>query len=374
MAGLYIHIPFCKQACYYCDFHFSTNRKFTGELVSAVAEEMKLQRGYLGDAALETIYFGGGTPSVLTGEEFNILFEALERHYRLGNAMEITVEANPDDLTREKLHMLKTAGVNRLSIGIQSFDDAVLVFLNRAHNTKQAVDSMALARKTGFENISIDLIFAIPGQSLDQWRRNIAQAIALSPEHISAYALTIEEQTVFGKWKKSGRFRATDEETAAQEFEVLMDEMDKAGYLQYEISNFCRPGFASRHNSSYWRGAHYLGVGPSAHSFNGTTRQFNISNNHLYLSSIRQGTVPFEREVLTSSNKINEFIFTSLRTAQGCDLAQLKDAFGYDLYQHPIVESILHNQLAVVEGSMLRLTRNGKLLADKIAADLFADH
>lgn len=373
MAGIYIHIPFCKQACYYCDFHFSTNHHLTDKLSKAIADELTLQNEYLGNVDVDSIYFGGGTPSLLSPQNLDTIIHALQKNFNLVHLHEFTVEANPDDLTNEKLTYLKSAGVNRLSIGIQSFNDSILKFLNRAHSAAQIVESFSLCRARGFENISLDLIFAIPGQDHEDWKLNILKAIEMQPQHISAYSLTIEEKTVFGRWQKSGKLSPANEEFSARQFEILMTEMDGAGYEQYEISNFCRPGYRSRHNSSYWCGEHYLGVGPSAHSFNGHTRQYNIANNHLYLSAILQGKVPCETEVLSTANQVNEFIFTSLRTAEGCDLSHLKTQFNYDLSEHRLFKPLLANNLAQLVGSHLKLTRSGKLLADKIAADFFMD-
>ncbi len=375
MAGLYIHIPFCKQACHYCDFHFSTNRQLTSSLVDAFARELVLQKHYLKDEILQTIYLGGGTPSLLSLGELQTIFQTINALYTVSSQAEITLEANPDDLTPTRLGEFKLAGINRLSIGIQSFDNDVLKFLNRAHDVEAALNSVKLAREAGFRNLSIDLIYSIPGQDNQAWKRNIAKAIELAPEHISSYSLSIEEKTAFGKWHRTGKLTAVDEEIAAQQFEILMEEMDRAGYEHYEISNFSKPGFHSRHNSSYWEQQTYLGIGPSAHSYNGNTRQFNIANNHLYLKSILNNAIPFELETLTRSNKINEFIFTTLRTIKGCDLVQLKTNHGYDVEVKSAryLASLLQHNLATLDNHILKLTRGGKLLADKIASDLFAE-
>ena len=375
MAGLYIHIPFCKQACHYCDFHFSTNRQLTLQLCNALAVELSLQKNYLEGEKLKTIYLGGGTPSLLSGEELEIIFTAIYAHYKVDSQPEITLEANPDDLTIEKLAELKRVGINRLSIGIQSFDADVLKFLNRAHDVTAALNCVMLAREAGFDNLSIDLIYAIPGQDNSAWEKNLSQAISLSPEHISSYSLSIEKKTAFGQWLRSGKLKATDEEIAAQQFEILMEELENAGYEHYEISNFSKPQFRSRHNSSYWEQQHYLGIGPSAHSFNGHTRQFNILNNHQYIKSIADNKIPFELEILTPANKINEYIFTTLRTNRGCDLQRLKLEHGYDIgtINPDYLDNIMGAKLAILDNHTLKLTRSGKLLADKIASDLFAD-
>ena len=375
MAGLYVHIPFCKQACHYCDFHFSTSPDFRLDLIRAMSAELKLQKDYLQGEVLTTIYFGGGTPSLLHQSELEIILEGIRSIYPLNDRPEISLEANPDDLTKEKLAELKQLGINRLSIGIQSFDDSILKFLNRAHDSDEATRCVAGARTEGFNNISVDLIYAIPGQTQDMWKKNIEKTLQLSPEHISAYALTIEKKTAFGQWQKKGQLQPVAEEIAAEQFELLMDMMQDAGYEHYEISNFCRPGFHSRHNTSYWQQVHYLGIGPSAHSYDGVSRQFNISNNSLYRKAIESNKVPFEREVLTRENRINEYLFTTLRTAWGCDLEKIKVNFQFDVFQEnkAYLTALQEKKLASIENHRLILTRTGKLLADQIAADLFVN-
>jgi oxygen-independent coproporphyrinogen-3 oxidase len=375
MAGLYIHIPFCKQACHYCDFHFSTSHDAAGkeEMVNALGLEMQLQKDYLAQEPIDTIYFGGGTPSILSSQHLQNLFDSIRNNFFFETA-EITLEANPDDLTEENLVTLKEVGVNRLSIGIQTFDDSILKYLNRAHTAADSFHCMDLARKVGFENISIDLMYAIPGQNDDLWKENIERAVTISPEHISAYALTIEEKTVFGNWQKKGKFSPAGEETAATQMEILMDMLSRSGYQQYEISNFSKPDFHSRHNSSYWKQKKYLGIGPSAHSYNGDSRQYNISNNAAYIQSIRQERLPFQLEILTEANKINEYLFTTLRTMWGCNLDYLKTHFTYDLLteNRRQIDMLLTHGLVQLDDSILSLTQKGKLLADKIASDLFA--
>ena len=374
MAGIYIHIPFCKQACHYCDFHFSTNQRNRKLICEAIAKEITLQTRYLKNEPIETIYLGGGTPSLLTLEELEIIFTALYSNFIVSKQAEITLEANPDDLTKEKLKILKEATINRLSIGIQSFQDETLKFFNRAHNQKEAVECISLAREAGFSNISIDLIYAVPGQENSQWKKDVEQAIALQPEHLSAYALTIEEKTAFGKWQKTGRIKPIEETKAVADFELLMDTLAGAGYEHYEISNFCLKGYHSKHNSSYWRQQNYLGVGPSAHSYNGGTRQHNIGNNHLYLKSLAEGKVPYEMEVLTRENQINEYNFTTLRTQWGCDLDYLAKHLNYSLLDSVVLQQLLNQQLLTLEDSIIRLTRRGKLLADQVAVDLFVSN
>lgn len=320
MAGLYLHIPFCAQACHYCDFHFSTNLRTRSEIVDALRKELGMQQHYLQNEPLATIYFGGGTPSLLDARELEAIFSSIREHFTVEQSAEITLEANPDDLTPQRLESFRNLGINRLSIGIQSFDDDVLKFLNRSHNSQAASQCVIRARQAGFNNISVDLIYAIPGQNDSAWTENIRQAIGLQPNHISSYSLTIEEKTVFGKWSSKGTLNAVSDDIAAVQFETLMTILEKEGFDHYEISNFARPGFQSQHNSSYWRQQKYLGIGPSAHSYNGESRQFNISNNTAYQKAIQTGKIPFEREVLTVEDRINEYLLTGLRTSWGCDL------------------------------------------------------
>jgi len=373
MAGLYFHIPFCKQACHYCDFHFSTNQTLKSELVNQLAAELILQKEYLQDEPIETIYLGGGTPSLLSAHELEILFNSIDKNYHVATHAEITLEANPDDLTSQKLSDLHAAGVNRLSIGIQSFDETVLKFLNRAHSATEALNCIEAARKAGIQNISIDLIYSIPGQHEDTLKKNLAVALSQRPNHISAYSLTVEEKTVFGRWATKGKLLAMDEDQSAHQFELVMDTLTQNGYQHYEISNYCLPGFHSTHNTSYWQGKNYLGLGPSAHSYNGVSRQFNVSNNHLYIKSIKKGTVPFEQEILTKENKINEYLFTSLRTEWGCDLNHLTQQYGYDLATKNklYLNQLVANSLVKLTRDTITLTRAGKLLADRIASGLF---
>jgi oxygen-independent coproporphyrinogen-3 oxidase len=374
MAGIYFHIPFCKQACHYCDFHFSTNQEKKGEMVSALVRELELQKSYLGGETIETVYFGGGTPSLLSVVEIETLLEAVAKTYSLAPTGEITLEANPDDLHAEKLVDLRAAGVNRLSIGIQSFDDRVLHFLHRAHSASAAQQCLEQARAAGFDNISLDLIYAIPGQPVETWRENIRRALSFAPEHISSYSLTIEEKTAFGKWAATGKLKAVEDDLAAAQLEMLVEMLDVAGYEQYEVSNFARPGYYSRHNSSYWQQKKYLGIGPSAHSYDGRSRQYNVANNHVYLRGLQEDKIPFTHEALTPEDVINEYLLTTLRTSWGADLRKLRQELQYDLQalHGPYLNTLFAESLAIVSGDTLRLTRRGKMLADKIAADLFA--
>jgi oxygen-independent coproporphyrinogen-3 oxidase len=374
MAGIYFHIPFCKQACHYCDFHFSTNQEKKGEMVGALVRELELQKSYLEGESVETVYFGGGTPSLLSVAEIETLLQAVAKNFTRLPAGEITLEANPDDLDAEKLVALRAAGVNRLSIGIQSFDDQVLHFLHRAHSASAAQQCLEQARAAGFNNISLDLIYAIPGQPLETWLENIRRALSFAPEHISSYSLTIEEKTAFGKWAATGKLKAVEDDLAAAQLEMLVEMLDAAGYEQYEVSNFARPGYYSRHNSSYWQQKKYLGIGPSAHSYDGQSRQYNVANNHVYLRGLQEDKIPFTLEALTPEDVINEYLLTTLRTSWGADLRKLRQELQYDLQalHGPYLNTLFAENLAIVSGDTLRLTRRGKMLADKIAADLFA--
>ncbi|MBX2955683.1 MAG: radical SAM family heme chaperone HemW [Cyclobacteriaceae bacterium] len=375
MAGLYFHIPFCKQACYYCDFHFSTNQEVRAEMVKALVKELHLQKDFLNGEVINTVYIGGGTPSLLKCEELHSLLDAVRNLHQLNSTAEITLEANPDDLTDDTLTKVKQVGINRLSIGVQTFHNDLLKFMNRAHDSATALQAIQSARKAGFDNISIDLIYAITGQDDVRWKEDIQQALEVNPEHLSCYSLTIEEKTVFGKWSAIGKLKTVEDDVAAYQLEVLMGTLSAAGYEHYEISNFAKPGFYSRHNSSYWKQQKYLGIGPSAHSYNGSIRQFNIANNHLYLKSIQKNEIPAEKEVLTIENKINEYILTTLRTQWGTDLTKLKQEFNVDLLQQnsAYIQQLIERDQAILANGVLILTRKGKLLADKLASDLFVE-
>ena len=342
------------------------------QYVALLQKEILQKAPLFPEKELASIYFGGGTPSLLNREELDALFDAIHSNFSVASDAEITLEANPDDLKKEKLIMLQKAGINRLSIGIQSFDEGILKLLNRAHDANTALRCLGDVREAGFHNVSIDLIYAIPGLSNKAWEEAIKHALRFSPEHISSYALTIENKTVFGNWSKHGKLKPIDEEIAAEQFEILMDLLETEGYEHYEISNFCKPGYDSRHNSSYWKQSPYLGIGPSAHSYDGLSRQSNIRNNALYIRSIEKGIIPFEREILSPENKINEYILTTLRTMWGCDLNFLKQNLGDDLLhrRHVYISQIQAQGFVTLESDILMLTRKGKLLADKIVEDL----
>ena len=375
MAGLYLHIPFCKQACHYCDFHFSTSLGLKSRLVEAIVREIALRRAYLGpNATLETIYFGGGTPSLLTADELAQLFEAIHRHFVVAPQAEITLEANPDDLSAAKLRELQAAGINRLSIGLQSFYEPHLRLMNRAHTAGESTTAVRRAQDAGFENISIDLIYGVPALGHHIWEADLANAFALGVPHVSAYALTIEPGTAFGHRLQKGTFKAAPDEFVATQFEALLAAMRAHGYEQYEISNFCQPGRESRHNSNYWRGVPYLGLGPSAHSYDGQNRQATLANNPQYVAAVlERGDVPVTLDVLSATDRANEYLLTTLRTARGCDLAHLRTHHDLDLpaTRAAYLAELQANGWATIQNEVLTLTDAGKLLADHITLELF---
>jgi oxygen-independent coproporphyrinogen-3 oxidase len=370
---LYLHIPFCAQACHYCDFHFSTRLAGREAVVDALLGEMALQTAYLPAQPLRTVYFGGGTPSLLTEVELHRLFDGIHRHFSVEPDAEITLEANPDDLTTEKLRLLRGVGVNRLSIGIQSFDDGQLRYLNRLHGAAEGEASVQRAQDAGFENLTIDLIYAIPAPDDARWQRDLQKATALGVPHLSAYCLTIEPRTVFGNWLNRKKIAPVDEDMAARHFGQLVGHLTAQGYEHYEISNFAQPGRYSRHNTSYWRQEPYLGIGPSAHSFDGqATRQYNVANNARYVAAIRRGELPAETERLSEKDRLNEYVLTGLRTQWGCaweTLAALS-AEGTSLLRSAL-PPLLENGWLTDDARVLRLTPTGKLFADRVAAELF---
>lgn len=341
-------------------------------MVDAISRELTIQKGYTGNEPIETIYLGGGTPSLLTGTELETILESVRQNFEVVRLPEISLEANPDDLTDEALTTLRAVGVNRLSIGIQSFDNDVLRSLNRIHNGTTARNSVLRAQAMGFDNISIDLIYAIPQQDLERWSENIAEAIRLNPQHISSYSLTIEEKTMLGKWTKQGKFHAVDDDVAADQHDRLVDLLSAADFEHYEVSNFARPGYRSRHNTSYWLGKKYLGIGPGAHSFNGVSRQFNIRDNRKYIESLSREEIPATAEVLSDVDQLNEYLLISLRTNWGIDLGHMRRQFGVNLLHEKgnYIQDLQKEGLAIVDGDKVVLTRKGLLLADEIALNL----
>ncbi len=374
MAGIYIHIPFCKKACNYCNFHFSTNHQRMDQMIDAIVVEIALQKDYL-SAPIETIYFGGGTPSLLNPTQLERILTAIHHHFNCAPTIELTLEANPDDMNAAQLADWVKLGVNRLSIGIQSFRDEDLAWMGRAHNAAQAVASIHLAQKAGIDNISIDLIYGGPTLSDADWINNLTTAISTRVPHLSCYALTVEPKTALAHKIKQQQLPDVDASHQATHFSILQEMTAAAGFEQYEISNFALPNKRSRHNANYWSGVHYLGIGPSAHSFNGQSRQWNISNNALYIQALLNGSIPSEIEILTRTQQVNEYIMTALRTIEGIDANRLNEIAGTPLFNQLVVdaEPYMQQGLMTLAANQLRITANGKFMADGIAADLFRD-
>jgi len=381
MAGIYLHIPFCKQACYYCDFHFSTSLKRKEEMILALVKELKLRKEELQNEMIESIYFGGGTPSLLTIVEIQLLVDTVYKNYEVVDNPEITLEANPDDLNDDQIEKLKNTKINRLSIGIQSFFNEDLKALNRAHSAEEAKRSLSVATRY-FNNITIDLIYGIPTMSNARWTENLKIAFDSGVNHISSYALTIEPKTALDTFIKKGKYPPIDEEKALNHFNILVEETEKKGFKQYEISNFGKHDCFSKHNTSYWIGKSYMGIGPSAHSYNGTHRSWNVSNNAKYLKAIQSDTIPQEIEKLTVKDKFNEKIMTGLRTIWGISMNEIVLNFGTDYYEHLLKNSkefINQQFLEIVTFSdsnnnnleVLKITKKGKFLVDGIASELF---
>ena len=371
MAGIYIHIPFCKQACHYCDFHFSTSMKKKDEMVLALAKEIRLRKSEISEK-VETIYFGGGTPSVLTNVEIEFLIQEVYQNFEVIDNPEITLEANPDDLSEERIIALSKTPINRLSIGVQSFFEEDLKLMNRAHNSVEAKRSLAVATQY-FDNISVDLIYGIPGLTNEMWKQNIETALSFGIPHIASYALTVEPKTALHKLIQTGKITEPKDEVAQEHFEILVKTLTDEGFIHYELSNFGKPNYFSQNNSSYWLGKKYLGIGPSAHSFDGKSRSWNVSNNMLYLKSILDNKVPQEVEILTEQDLYNEYVMTGLRTIWGISLERIESYFG-EKYLHYLLkqaDKFLKDELLIIEEGILKATAKGKFLADGIASDLF---
>ena len=373
MAGIYIHVPFCKQKCHYCNFFSVASLRNKKEMVQAIVAELKLQKSHLGDESIKTIYLGGGTPSLLTEDELNHLFDAIYTNYKVDNDAEITLEANPDDLHTEKADIIRRSKINRLSIGIQSFHDEDLLALNRVHSARQSLDAIKTMQDFGITNISIDLIYGIPGLTDETWHQNLETVKQLQIPHLSAYALTVEERTALDWLIKKGRMTPVNEEMSIAHFRYLQQYAQANGYEHYEISNFCRPGMYSRHNTAYWSGQKYLGVGPSAHSFDQNSRRWNVSNNTRYMEGITNNEPVFEEEVLKTTQKYNEYILTSLRTRKGCSLNDIKDHFGEGYYNTFLanLSASQYQHCFTFADQLLVLTPEGMLFADAITAELF---
>lgn len=370
--GIYIHIPFCKQACHYCDFHFSTSLKKKETLVLALVKELELRKNEFKNVIVETIYFGGGTPSLLSNGELRLLINSVYKNYKVSSDPEITLEANPDDLTLEKIIELSKSRVNRLSIGVQSFFEKDLKLMNRAHNTSEAKKCIETATKY-FNNISVDLIYGIPGTTNKEWQQNIDIALSYNIPHISSYALTVEPKTVLANHIKKGIVKNVDDEMAHEQFNILVEKLKAENFIHYELSNFGKEAFFSRNNTAYWQGKSYMGIGPSAHSFNGNQRGWNIRNNTKYVKSLEEGVLPIEIETLSINDKYNEYVMTRLRTIWGVSLLKIETEFG-ELFKTYLLEQAQHyleRDLLYIDNENIKTTKAGQFLSDGIASHLF---
>ncbi len=372
MAGIYIHIPFCKQACYYCDFHFSTSLKKKAELVEALVTELQLRHNELNNEAIETIYFGGGTPSLLSNDELQKLIDAVYKNYLVVDNPEVTLEANPDDLSKDRIYQLSDTAINRLSIGVQSFFEADLKLMNRAHSAEEAKLCLEEA-VTYFDNITLDLIYGIPGATNTQWQKNIEMALSYSVPHISSYALTVEPKTALASFIKKGLIENVNDEQAHEQFRILKQKLEASGFVHYELSNFGKEGYFSKNNTAYWQGVSYLGIGPSAHSFNGKQRGWNVRNNTTYIKTLQNKVLPIETETLTITDQYNESVMTGLRTMWGVSIDKIAQRFG-QLYKNYLLEQakpLIKEQLLYIHDAHLHVTSKGQFLSDGIAAELF---
>ena len=373
MAGIYIHVPFCKQKCNYCNFHFSTKQDNVEELVSGMIIELDQRKSYLKTKKIDSIYFGGGTPSIIDVKHIINIIEKIYSLFDVKKTAEITMEFNPDDIKKEKLNKLRQAGINRLSIGIQSFNNEDLIFMNRSHNAKEAISSIKLAKECGFNNMSIDLIYGVQNQTDKTWKKSLNQMFELEIDHFSAYALTVEPDTKLNYLIKKKRVQPTSELKAENHFKILQEESLKMGYEQYEISNFCRKNKFAQHNTSYWKDKAYLGIGPSAHSYNGKSRRWNISNNLKYITLINNSEKYFDEEKLSPTQKYNEYTLTSLRTIWGVSLDYLENNFDQHIVSHfkKNARKWIDNKNIILGKNNVRLTNKGMLFADAISSDLF---
>ena len=372
MSGIYIHIPFCKKACHYCNFHFSTNQNSKSAFIEAVCRELILRKSEYASDEIQSIYFGGGTPTVLDVTELNTILKTVYKNYKVSETAEITLEANPDDLDLEKIKQLSNTKINRLSIGIQSFHESELSAMNRAHNAEDARKCLELAT-TYFDNITIDLMFGMPTMSIELWRQNLRIAFEFGIKHLSCYSLTVEPKTALEHFIKKGSHPPMDDELAAQHFEVLLEETSAHGLTHYETCSFGHPDYFSKHNTSYWLGKTYMGVGPSAHSFDGTKRSWNVSNNSKYIKALEVDKLPFESEVLSVENRFNEYIMTGLRTIWGISLEKIEADYGVKIKDYLLQnsEKFISSNTLVIEDNHLKITTSGKFLSDGIASDLF---
>ncbi len=372
MAGIYLHIPFCRQACHYCDFHFSTSTQYKPELLQALVKEIELQKSYLQAETIETIYFGGGTPSILEAGEIQLLIDTITRLHTVASDAEITLEANPDDLNKAKLQALLQTPVNRFSIGIQSFFDEDLAWMNRVHRATDAETSVKRAQDMGFENLTVDLIYGYPLLTDAKWKYNLDKVFELAVPHVSSYSMTVEPNTALASFINKKKQPAMNEQQSAEQFNALMEAMQINGFEHYEISNFCKPNHYSRHNSNYWKGVNYLGIGPSAHSYNGESRQWNVANNAKYIQSVEINKIPAETEILSEADRLNEYIMTAIRTMWGLDLDKLNNIAAASSIELLIAsQSYFEREWIIQKGNVIYLTPTGKLYADNIAAALF---
>lgn len=371
MAGIYIHIPFCKQACHYCDFHFSTSMKKKDEMVLALAKEIRMRKSEI-VGMVETIYFGGGTPSVLMNTEIEFLIQTVYDHFEVIENPEITLEANPDDLPEERIVALSETPINRLSIGVQSFFEDDLKMMNRAHNSAEAKNALQMATRY-FDNISIDLIYGIPNMTNEMWLQNIETALSFGIPHISSYALTVEPKTALKKLIQTGKIAEPKDDVAQEQFQILVDTLQESGFIHYELSNFGKENFFSKNNSGYWLGKKYLGIGPSAHSYDGISRSWNCANNSIYLKSLNENIVPSEREILSVNDQYNEYVMTGLRTIWGVSLDRIENEFGAKYLNYLLKQSqkFIDDDLLSIGDKVLKATKKGKFLTDGIASDLF---
>ncbi len=372
MAGIYIHIPFCRQKCYYCDFYKTVNTSLTEKYLSGLKQEAKLRKNYLQNEVVETIYFGGGTPSVLTANELEAILNHISENYKLSNQLETTFEANPDDLTPDYLNAIKSAGINRLSIGIQAFQDVHLKKMNRRHNAEQAEKVVRNAVKTGINNISVDLIYGLPDLAEKQWKESLDRVFNLPVQHLSAYHLTYHEGTAFYTWLKKGTLKELSENESVNQFNILLDSAEKAGFEQYEISNFARDEQYSKHNTAYWLGKKYLGLGPSAHSYNQNTRRWNVSHVERYIHGVETGEEYFEEEKLNVKEHFNEHILTRIRTKWGVSLSFVNQKFGETYHQYLLQQIAKHQEsgFVILKDETITLSREGLFVSDKIMSDL----
>lgn len=373
MNGIYIHIPFCKKVCCYCDFHFTVSLKLKDKVLESIGKELFQRKSYLPSKAIDTIYFGGGTPSILTISEISSLLNHINKHYSVSGNPEITLEANPDDITFEYLTGLKAIGINRLSIGVQSFADEDLLWMNRRHSATEAITSIKLAQDAGFNNINLDLIYGLPNLTNDRWKKNLDTFLSLQVPHLSAYHLTVEPKTVLGYYKRIGKMREIDEKDSIAHYSYLVETMKANDYLHYEISNFCTEGNFSKHNTNYWKQGTYIGLGPSAHSCNGYSRQWNTSVNSQYIEAIEKNQSYFEIEQLTENERFNDYLLTHLRTMWGANFEKIRSQFGIQYISHlkKELEKYTHSPLLTISDESVSFTEQGMFVSDRIISELF---